>query len=90
MVQVAVVGVGGWGKNLARTYFQIPECSLKYICDLDQQKLEQLRLHCPAPGSPAVSKTFETLSCRRSSSRPRLRLTTRCARRSASGQGRSC
>ena len=26
MVQVAVVGVGGWGKNLARTYFQIPEC----------------------------------------------------------------
>jgi predicted dehydrogenase len=48
MVQVvAVVGVGGWGKNLARTYYQIPECSLKYICDLDQQKLEQLRLQLP-------------------------------------------
>jgi predicted dehydrogenase len=47
MMQVAVVGVGGWGKNLARTYFQIPECSLKYICDLDQQKLQQLRLQLP-------------------------------------------
>jgi predicted dehydrogenase len=47
MVQVAVVGVGGWGKNLARTYYQIPECSLKYICDLDQQRLEQLRLQLP-------------------------------------------
>lgn len=47
MIKVAVVGVGGWGKNLARTYYQIPECSLKYICDLDQQKLEQLRLQLP-------------------------------------------
>ena len=47
MVQVAVVGVGGWGKNLARNYFQIPECTLKYICDLDKKKLEQLRLQLP-------------------------------------------
>jgi predicted dehydrogenase len=47
MIQVAVVGVGGWGRNLARTYYQIPECSLKYICDLDQQKVEQLRLQLP-------------------------------------------
>jgi predicted dehydrogenase len=47
MINVAVVGVGGWGKNLARAYYQIPECSLKYICDLDQQKLEQLRLQLP-------------------------------------------
>jgi predicted dehydrogenase len=47
MVHVAVAGVGGWGKNLARNYFQIPECSLKYICDLDTKKLEQLRLQLP-------------------------------------------
>jgi predicted dehydrogenase len=47
MVQLAVVGVGGWGKNLARTYYQIPECRLKYVCDLDQQKLERLRLQLP-------------------------------------------
>jgi predicted dehydrogenase len=47
MLDVAVVGVGGWGKNLARTYYQIPECHLKYICDLDEQKLENLRLQLP-------------------------------------------
>jgi predicted dehydrogenase len=47
MINVAVVGVGGWGKNLARTYYQTPECNLKYICDLDQQKLDRLRLQLP-------------------------------------------
>jgi predicted dehydrogenase len=58
MIQVAVVGVGGWGKNLARTYYQIPECSLKYICDLGQQKLEQLRLQLPGT---ALTTRFDDL-----------------------------
>ena len=39
-VNVAVVGVGGWGKNLARNYDQIPGASLRYICDLDLRTLE--------------------------------------------------
>jgi len=43
MIKVAVVGVGGWGKNLARNYYQIPEASLEYICDLDEKKLEQMK-----------------------------------------------
>jgi predicted dehydrogenase len=58
MEQVAVAGVGGWGKNLARNYFQITGCSLKYICDLDQGKLEQLRLQLP--GTAATTR-FEDL-----------------------------
>jgi predicted dehydrogenase len=58
MINVAVVGVGGWGKNLARTYYQIPECNLKYICDLDQQKLNQLRLQLPGT---AFTSRFEDL-----------------------------
>ncbi len=41
MIEVAVVGIGGWGKNLARNYSQIPEANLRYICDLDQKKLDQ-------------------------------------------------
>jgi len=41
MVEVGVVGVGGWGKNLARNYAQIPDANLRYICDLDQTKLDQ-------------------------------------------------
>jgi len=47
MIKIAVVGVGGWGKNLARNYFQIPEASLEYICDLDEKKLEQMKSQYP-------------------------------------------
>jgi len=39
MIEVAVVGVGGWGKNLARNYFQISDANLRYVCDLDDKKL---------------------------------------------------
>jgi predicted dehydrogenase len=42
MVTIACVGVGGWGKNLARNYYEIPGARLKYICDLDQKKLSAL------------------------------------------------
>jgi predicted dehydrogenase len=41
-VQIAVVGVGGWGKNLARNFHQLPDANLKYVCDLDQKKLDQV------------------------------------------------
>ncbi len=51
MVTLAVVGVGGWGKNLARNYFQIPECELRYICDKDTSKLEQLQTQLPGTGA---------------------------------------
>ncbi len=58
LIQIGVTGVGGWGKNLARNFFQIPDCSLKYICDLDQKKLDQLRLQLPGT---AVTTRFEDL-----------------------------
>ena len=47
MIEVAVVGVGGWGKNLARNYFQIAEANLRYVCDLDDNKLEAARNQYP-------------------------------------------
>jgi predicted dehydrogenase len=47
MTNVAVVGVGGWGRNLARNYFEIPECNLRYICDQDSSRLEQMRRQLP-------------------------------------------
>ena len=58
MLNVAVVGVGGWGKNLARNYFQIPDCSLKYICDLSPRRLEDLQRHLPGT---AITTRFEDL-----------------------------
>ena len=47
MIEVAVVGVGGWGKNLARNYYQLPEANLRYICDLDHEKLASIRRQYP-------------------------------------------
>ena len=43
-VTLAVAGVGGWGKNLARNYAQIPNARLKYLCDLNQGKLDRLKI----------------------------------------------
>ena len=42
-VNVGVVGVGGWGKNLARNYSEIPEANLRYLCDLDESKLRAMQ-----------------------------------------------
>jgi predicted dehydrogenase len=47
MITVAVVGVGGWGKNLARNYHEIPDCRLKYVCDLSQPRLDALAPQLP-------------------------------------------
>lgn len=48
VVSIAVVGVGGWGKNLARNYSQVPEANLKYLCDLDEKKLKRVQSQFPA------------------------------------------
>ncbi len=42
-VSVGVVGVGGWGKNLARNYSQMPDATLRYICDLDDKRLASMK-----------------------------------------------
>jgi predicted dehydrogenase len=47
MTEIAVVGIGGWGKNLARNYSQLPNAKLRYICDRDTKKLEQARAQYP-------------------------------------------
>ena len=52
MTEVAVVGIGGWGKNLARNYFQIADANLRYVCDLDKAKLDAA--HTQYPGVRAV------------------------------------
>ena len=59
MTEVALVGVGGWGKNLARNYYQLPEANLRYICDLDDDKLSTMeRLY---PGVATISNFDEML-----------------------------
>lgn len=59
MINVAVVGVGGWGKNLARNYYQIPDANLQYVCDLDSDKLAEV--HQLYPGTGTTSSFDEVL-----------------------------
>lgn len=41
MVHLACIGVGGWGKNLVRTFHGLPNCRLIYLCDLDRERLKE-------------------------------------------------
>ncbi len=39
MVNVAVIGAGGWGKNLVRNFAGLNDCRLKTVCDLSEKTL---------------------------------------------------
>lgn len=47
MVNVAVIGAGNWGKNHIRTLLSIKDCTLKYICDIDKEKLGIIKRNFP-------------------------------------------
>lgn len=42
-IKVGVVGCGYWGPNLVRNFRSVPDCTLKVMCDLDEQRLKHLR-----------------------------------------------
>ena len=44
---IAIAGTGGWGKNLVRNFYQIPEADVKYLCDVDEGLLQPLRSQYP-------------------------------------------
>ena len=41
VLTVAVVGAGGWGKNLIRNFAALPQAKLKTVCDVDAGRLEK-------------------------------------------------
>ncbi|MFC1477680.1 Gfo/Idh/MocA family protein [candidate division KSB1 bacterium] len=42
-VRLAVIGGGGWGKNLIRNFVSLERADLRYICDLDEHRLTQYK-----------------------------------------------
>lgn len=48
MINVAVIGYGYWGPNLARVWTQSKKAKLKYVCDLKENRLAVARLNCPS------------------------------------------
>ena len=46
-IKVGVVGCGYWGPNLIRNFRALPDCNLKVMCDLNQDRLKHLRALYP-------------------------------------------
>jgi predicted dehydrogenase len=47
-VGVAVIGLGYWGPNLLRVLGDNPDVRVRWICDLNRERLEQFRRRYPA------------------------------------------
>jgi predicted dehydrogenase len=45
---VGVVGLGYWGPNLLRGLMELPDVEVRYICDLDEERLAALGRRCPS------------------------------------------
>jgi len=41
-VKVGVVGCGYWGPNLVRNFRAMPDCNLKAMCDISEERLRHL------------------------------------------------
>ena len=46
-LSIAVVGAGYWGPNLVRNFARVRNGHLAAVCDLDPQRLAQLKSSCP-------------------------------------------
>ena len=46
-IKIGVVGCGYWGPNLIRNFRFLPDCQLKLICDLSQERLAHLKMMYP-------------------------------------------
>ena len=42
-IKIGVVGCGYWGPNLVRNFRSLPDCKLKVVCDLSEQRLAHLK-----------------------------------------------
>ena len=46
-IKIGVVGCGYWGPNLIRNFRSLPDCSLRMMCDISEQRLTHLRALYP-------------------------------------------
>ncbi|HWD92923.1 MAG TPA: Gfo/Idh/MocA family oxidoreductase [Verrucomicrobiae bacterium] len=46
-IKVGVVGCGYWGPNLIRNFRSLPDCNLKMMCDLSEDRLKHLKTLYP-------------------------------------------
>src|SRR4051812_36399081 len=46
-IKVGVVGCGYWGPNLIRNFRSLQDCSLKMMCDVNEERLAHLKTLYP-------------------------------------------
>ena len=46
-MNVALIGAGYWGPNLARVFFELPGCNLHTICDKKKDRLDSIKASFP-------------------------------------------
>lgn len=46
-IHIAVIGAGYWGKNLIRVFYSLGGVRVKYVSDLDEKKLENIKKFYP-------------------------------------------
>ncbi len=56
-VNIGMIGVGGRGRGLTRTYLDIPDARVAYICDADQASLERAQAEMANAGKPRAKET---------------------------------
>jgi predicted dehydrogenase len=42
-IKVGVVGCGYWGPNLVRNFRSLPDCTMKMMCDVSENRLTHLK-----------------------------------------------
>jgi predicted dehydrogenase len=58
IMNIAVAGCGYWGPNLIRNFSSLPDCRVKQVCDIDENRLKHMKKLYP---SVATTKVFEDL-----------------------------
>ncbi|MCK4814648.1 Gfo/Idh/MocA family oxidoreductase, partial [bacterium] len=43
MFNIAIVGCGYWGPNLLRNFNSLADCNVKYVCDVDRDRLSHMK-----------------------------------------------
>ena len=58
IISLGMVGVGGWGRFVVRNFNQNPNCTLKYICDANEELLARQAVLYP---SATLTTEFQTI-----------------------------
>ena len=57
-IKIGVVGCGYWGPNHIRNFDELPEANITTICDLDEKRLQKIKIKYPNLETTTDFKAF--------------------------------